>query len=569
MWHVLLDLVILLTAAMILGAIAERLRQSALLGYLIAGTVLGPNALKVVGARTEVDALAELGVALLLFTIGLEFSWRRLRRTGKAGLLGGSIQVVITLLVFAVATHFFGLDIRSSIAIGAMIALSSTACVLRVLVARASLDSVHGRTALGVLLVQDVAVVPLVLLVSVMNEGGSAGAVAWSVGQALAAAVALITGLYLLLNHIVPLLLDVGTMRGYRELPILLAIVVGVGSALAAHELGLSPALGAFVAGMLMAESPYATQIRADVSSLRTLLITLFFSSIGMLGDPVWALTHWLSITLLVIAIVAGKTIIIWIIMRLLGLIHRHAIATGLCLAQVGEFSFVLAEIARRHISADGTVTGILAEQQFMLVITATIVTLFLTPYLVALAPRLANRTAEGLERLRLVRPTAAPESLEREPMRNHVLIIGFGPSGSAVGDAMVRHADRVIVVDLNARLVRAAQRLGFRAHIGDARHGDVLEHLHLTEAAAIVITVPDPEGARAIIHHVRHLAPSVPILVRSRYHVHRFELELAGAEVVIDEEAVMGRSLAHALRRYLKSTAGTEGEPPAGAATT
>lgn len=563
MWQLLLDLVILLSAALVLGALAERLRQSAIIGYLIAGTLLGPNALKLIGTHGEVNVLAELGVALLLFTIGLEFSWRRLRRTGSTGLGGGTAQVLVTLALFGTGALVFGLAMRPAIAVGAMIALSSTACVLRVLVAKARLDSLHGRTALGVLLVQDMAVVPLVLLVTVMNEGGSSGQIAIAVGKALLAAIALIAGLYVLLNYLVPLLLGAATTRGHRELPALLAIIVGFGSALAAHELGLSPALGAFVAGMLMAESPYAVQIRADIASLRTLLITLFFSSIGMLGDPLWALANWLPISLLVVAIVFGKAAIIWAIMRLLGLTHRHALAAGLCLAQVGEFSFVLAEIVRLRTVGDDANIGILEHDLFMLVISATIVSLFLTPYLVSLAPRISNRVIEVLERLNLVRAITRPDDDGGTvPMRDHIVIVGFGPSGTAVGEALVNHAERVIVVDLNPKLTRAAQRLGFRTQLGDARAGEVLEHVHIPHAAAVVITVPDPEASRSVIQHVRALAPRVPILARSRYHVHRFELEMAGAQVVVDEESVMGATLAAALMDRVD----LESEPSAGA---
>jgi CPA2 family monovalent cation:H+ antiporter-2 len=533
---------------MLLGAIAERLRQSALLGYLVAGILLGPNTLGLIATREEVETLAELGVALLLFTIGLEFSWRRLRRTGAPGLVGGSAQVLVTLLLVAVGASLMGLDLRSSVALGAMIALSSTATVLRILVARAQLDSVHGRTALGVLLVQDVAVVPLIVLVTVMNDGSGLRRTALTVIEALGAALLLFTAFFITVNYIVPLLLRVTVTRGYRELPILLAIVVGLGSAIAAHELGLSPALGAFIAGMLMAESPYATQIRADISALRTLLITLFFSSIGMFANPVWAAAHWLPITLLVFAIVIGKTLVVWLIMRLLRQTDRSALAAGLCLAQVGEFSFVLAEICRQRILDDGTTTGFLDPELFALLISATIVTLFLTPYLAAWAPRIANRLVEWRERGRFAPPAPRLEQPADAPTGDHIVIIGYGPSGEAVGETLAEHPERVVVVDLNPKLVRAAQLLGFRAQLGDARAGEVLENLQLTQAAAVVVTVPDPETSRSIIHHVRAQAPRVPILARSRYHIHRFELELAGAQVVVDEERVTGARLAQAL---------------------
>ncbi|MCH7546441.1 MAG: cation:proton antiporter [Planctomycetes bacterium] len=547
MWNILFDVVVLLSASLLLGALAEWLRQSAILGYLVAGMLLGPNTIGLISSPEAVETLAELGVTLLLFTIGLEFSWKRLRRTGRFGLFGGSAQVVITLLLAGSGALLLGLGARPAFAIGAMIALSSTACVLRMLVARSSLDSIRGRTSLGVLLVQDMAVIPLILLVTIMNDGGSAGQISLAVGRSLGAAMLLFGVFFILLNYIVPPLLNVGSLRGYRDLPILLAIVLGFGSAVAAHDLGLSPALGAFVAGMLMAESPYATQIRADISALRTLLITLFFSAIGMLGNPAWIAANWGAVVLLVLAIVIGKAIIVWSIMRLLGQTHRHALAAGLCLAQVGEFSFVIAEIARQR-TIDGVTTGFLEHDLFMLVISSTIVTLFLTPFLVTNASRISNFSIGSFERLGIVRHAAAPREEAAEPHDNHIVIIGFGPSGSTVGESLSHIAERVIVVDLNHNLVRAAQRFGFDARIGDARAGEVLEHLNLTSAAAVIITIPDPETSRTIIQHIHDLAPHTPIIARLRYHLHRNELENAGAQVVIDEETSIGHRLAEAL---------------------
>ncbi len=547
MWNILFDIVVLLSASLLLGALAERMRQSAILGYLVAGMLLGPNTIGLISSPQAVETLAELGVTLLLFTIGLEFSWKRLRRTGRFGLFGGSAQVVITLLLAGSGALLLGLEARPAFAIGAMIALSSTACVLRMLVARASLESIRGRTSLGVLLVQDMAVIPLVLLVTVMNDGGSAAQISLAVFRALGAAMLLFGVFFILLNYIVPPLLNVGSLRGYRDLPILLAIVLGFGSAIAAHELGLSPALGAFVAGMLMAESPYATQIRADIAALRTLLITLFFSAIGMLGDPAWITANWGPVVLLVLAIVIGKAVIVWGIMRLLGQTHRHALAAGLCLAQVGEFSFVIAEIARQH-TIDGVTTGFLEHDLFMLVISSTIVTLFLTPLLVTNAARISNRIIMGLERLGIVRHVVEPSEETAEPRRDHLVIIGFGPCGSTVGESLIHIAERVVVVDLNHKLVAAAHRLGFDARIGDARAGEVLEHLNLPGATAVIVTIPDPEASRTIIHNVRSLAPHTPIIARLRYSMHRNELESAGAQIVVDEETNSGHRLAEAL---------------------
>ena len=316
LWSSLLDVIILLAAALVLGAIFERFRQSAILGYLLAGTLLGPNALHWISNEESVKTLAELGVALLLFTIGLEFSWGRLRRMGKTALGGGIAQVIITMIVACGAAYGLGLDIKPALTIGAVIALSSTASVLRILMARSEIESVHGRFALGILLVQDMAVVPLVIMVSLMSGHGANGSASGNIFLMLLLAAVLFSGFYLLFNYIVPAVLGSHMMQKNRDLPILLAIVVGLGSAWSAHNLGFSPALGAFIAGMLLGESPFATQIRSDISSLRTLLLTLFFSSIGMLANPAWMMTNWTSIAALVFAIIVGKATIVWLVLQ-------------------------------------------------------------------------------------------------------------------------------------------------------------------------------------------------------------------------------------------------------------
>ncbi len=383
LWTALLDVLILLLAAMLLGGLCERFKQSAVLGYLLAGTLVGPNALDLLPGHQAIASIAELGVALLLFTIALEFSWSRLRRIGPIALGGGTLQVLLTGSIAAGVCVMLDLGGAASVAIGAMIALSSTACVLRLLVSRAEIDSVYGRNALGILLLQDIAVVPLVILVTMLGRGGSANEIGWEMGRTLAVAAALVAALYLLLNYLVPLFLGAKEAARNRELPILLAIVTALGTAWASHRLGLSPALGAFIAGILLSESPFATQIRADISPLRTLFVTLFFSSIGMLGNPAWALDNWALISTVMVAIVLGKAAVLGGVAFLFRCSPGHALATGICLAQVGEFSFVLAEVARRE--------QVIDNDLFELMVTVTIGTLFLTPYLIAAAPKVAR----------------------------------------------------------------------------------------------------------------------------------------------------------------------------------
>jgi CPA2 family monovalent cation:H+ antiporter-2 len=545
LWATLSDVLILLLGALVLGGICERLRQSAILGYLLAGTLLGPNALDLISSEAAVDTLAELGVALLLFTIGLEFSWRRLRRMGASALGGGTLQVIVTLVLAGSVALLCGQTKSAAFTIGAIIALSSTATVLRVLLDRMEIDSIHGRQALGILLLQDLTVVPLVLIVDLLATDATPSAVALGAGRAALMGLVLILGFYLLFIKIVPRVFGTPALRRNRELPVLLAIVVGLGSALAAHEMGLSPALGAFVAGLLLAESPYAVQIRADVASLRTLLVTLFFSSIGMLADPIWIANHWFLVGGVIVAIIVGKSILIWIVLRGFSLPHVSAIATGICLAQVGEFSFVVAAVGRGRL---------IDEHIFKLMVSVTIGTLFLTPYLVAAGPIVGQRITNTSRRLRDSEPSTNTGQPQTDARSGHIIIVGFGPAGQAVGETLYRRRRPTTVIDLNPNALRTASRLGFDAYLGDARSAEVLEHLNVGQALGVVVTVPSPHAARDIVRHVKAMAPKTRLVVRARYHVYRWELEFAGADVVIDEEQHVGTRLASEVRRMFRT---------------
>jgi len=521
----------LLAGGFLLGALAERLRQSSILGYLIAGMVLGPHGLRVVPQSATVALLAELGVAMLLFSIGLEFSWSRLRRTGGAALWAGAVQVALTVVLAVVAGLLTGANPRVAFVLGAALALSSTAYVLRVLTNRAQLDSERGRLSVGLLLVQDIAVVPLVLVLSVLRTGEGPAAAVLALGRLLALSALLVGGFFVLFHVLVPRLLGTEVLRRNRELPLLLATASGLGAAIVAHSLGLSPAIGAFLAGMLLAESPFATQVRADISALRTLLMMLFFGSIGMFGDPAGIARELLPVGGYVLAVVTCKALIVYLALRLFRKPARVSLATGISLAQIGEFSFVLADLARG---------SLLDERLFQAVVSTTIVTLFATPYLIRFAPAIADRILR-----KAPAPATAPEGTQA---RGHVVVIGFGPTGQAVARALHSRGDSVHVLDLNARSIEEARRLGYHAHHGDAAHPEVLQHVGVERAVAIAVTLPDPEAARTVTEQVRAMASCARVFARSRYHIHGPRLQQAGAHVVVDEEEQVGRALAEAL---------------------
>ncbi|MDH3458111.1 MAG: cation:proton antiporter [Gemmatimonadota bacterium] len=543
LWKTIVDILILLAVAMLLGGVAGRLKQSPLLGYLLAGSLLGPNALNLVRSHDAVMTVAELGVALLLFTIGLEFSWRRLRAVGPIALGGGTLQVLVTGAVASGVSLLAGLDIRAAIAIGAMIALSSTAAVIRLLANRAEIDAIHGRNAVGILLLQDIAVVPLTLIVAALSGGGSVAAIGVALARAAGVAALVVGTLHVLLNYLLPLLFSANVAGRNRDLPILIAIVTAVGAATLSHALGFSPVLGAFIAGLLLAESPYATQIRADVVPLQTLFVTLFFSSIGMLGNPAWVAENWLLLAAVVVAIVLGKAAITAGIVSLFKSPIGPSVATGLVLAQVGEFSLVIAVLAQ-----GGEIIG---AHLFDLVLAALTITLFLTPFLVALAPRLA--TAVGSRSGTAVSPLTTAEHAAR--MSGHLVIVGFGPAGQRVGESLLGESGlKILVVDMNPENADVARAYGLETHVGDVMREEMLERVHIRTAAAVAVTVPDPRTARHIVQRVRSAVPDAIVAVRSRYHVHRWQLEVAGAHAVIDEEDQVGIAMAEELRERLRA---------------
>ena len=547
LWAALLDILILLTTAMVLGGLFERFKQSPLLGYLLAGTLLGPNALNLLPSHAAVATIAELGVALLLFTIGLEFSWRMLRSIGPIAVGGGTLQVALTGTLTAVVCLVLGLGMPASLAVGAMIALSSTAAVLRLLARRAELDSVHGRNAVGILLLQDIAVVPIMLVIAAMSGGGTTAEIVLALGRALGMALLLVTALFLLLNYVLPLLLSTSVATQNRDLPILLAISIAIGAAWVSNAMGFSPILGAFLAGMLLAESPYATQIRADIVPLRTLFVTLFFSSIGMLSDPGWVAANWLLLAGVVTAVVIGKTLITSGVTRLFRTPVGQSLATGVVLAQVGEFSLVVASVAQAGYLIDTHV--------FNLIVATLVTTLFLTPYLAALAPHLARMVGKLSTPQRDAAGEPGEDQASTGGVSGHLVIVGFGPAGQRVAEVMLGEPNlRILVAELNPNTAEQALAYGLETYIGDATREEVLEKLHVRTAAAVVVTVPDPGTARQVVQRVRALAPDTYVIVRARYHVHRWQLDVAGAHAVVDEEDRVGVSIAAEVRERLRS---------------
>jgi CPA2 family monovalent cation:H+ antiporter-2 len=542
-WDYVQQLVLLLGTAMLLGALFERLRQSAILGYILAGCLLGPGALNLISGESALHVVAEVGVALLLFTVGLEFSLKRLLAMGMTAIGGGMLQIAVTTVVFAVIGLLAGPSAREALALGLIVAPSSTACVMRLLRDRAETDSVHGRHAMGILLLQDLALVPMVVLMTAMGREKPLSGMAADIAIAVGFFILLAALFYLTSVYIVPRAMSAAALLRNREILILLATVMALGAMWAAHLLSVSPALGAFIAGMLLAESPFAAQIRSDIGTLRVLLVTLFFASVGMAADLPWIARHWVEVALATFMVISLKAAIVWAILRAFRKPAAQSVATGICLAQIGEFSFVLAAI--------GHAEGAVSAQLRQLMVSASVGTLLLTPVLVAAAPRVGRRMAELAARMR--RSAAAPTELAGsddpiEVLRDHVVIVGFGPAGRSVAGALGDAGVPFVIVELNPDTVAEARREGMRAELGDFTQEDVLEHVHATRARAVVVTIPDHAAALHAVAVAHAVAPEVPLIVRSRYHRYVRDFTDAGATFVIDEETQVGSFLGKSL---------------------
>jgi CPA2 family monovalent cation:H+ antiporter-2 len=413
-----------------------------------------------------------------------------------------------------------------------------------VLERRAELETVHGVQSIGILLVQDIAVIPCVVLVTVLVQEGSVASIALDLGKLLLLGALAALALYGVFTYVVPRVLRIRSVHASRELSILMAIVSGLGAALLAHQVGLSPGLGAFLAGMFLGGSPFSVQVRADLSALRTLFVTVFFSSIGAFGDPGWMLAHWQILLPTVLAIIFGKSLMAWGALRLFGAGTVSALAAGICLGQIGEFSFIMIEIARGKL---------LSHDVFLLLVSSTFLTMLLTPYLIAAAPRVAGYV------LRSRVDTTSPSGDERSSPRDQVLIVGFGPAGRVVGEQVCAGGGAVVVLDLNPRSVADAHQLGFTAFVGDGQNQDVLLRAGVRHARVVVVTVPAPAAAIDIVRLVRIVSPGAVIVARSRYNRYYRELRDAGAHDVHDEETHVGIRMSTSVLELIGPSAGAE----------
>jgi len=529
----LLDLVIILAAAVAVVAFLHRLRVPSIAGFIVAGAVIGPHALGLVQDLHQVEVLAETGVVLLLFGIGLELSLNRVRRLWRPIAVGGAVQVGVTILVVLGISVLYGRDIRSGLLLGFIIAVSSTAIVLRGLSERGELETPHGRLALGILIFQDLCVVPMVLVIPVLGDTAGAGP---SVLVPLLKAAVVVTGVLVAARIVVPRFLEAIARTRKRDLFVLSVFLICLGTAWAVSIAGVSLALGAFLAGLVVSGSRYREQAMSDLVPLRDVLASVFFVSIGMLLDLRNVLDHLLPILGLFGAIIAGKFLIIFLSASIMRLPLRAGIMTATSLAQVGEFAFVLL------LAASGT--GLLEEPLRSNLTVAIILSMLATPFGLALGPHLAGGLGKLSPLTRLLQVRTTEEMHETESLRNHVIIAGYGLTGRNLARSLTRIGTPYIIVDINTENVRDAARQGEPACFGDVTSAEVLQHLGTADAREFVIAINDPDATARATRAARRAAPDLRITVRTTYDADVKRLEEAGATHVVAAEAAAADAL-------------------------
>jgi CPA2 family monovalent cation:H+ antiporter-2 len=526
---ILTDVLVLLGVSLGIVYLTRGVRMPSLLGFLITGVLLGPHGLGVVDRVEEVEQLAEVGVILVLFVIGLEFSLKDLLRMRASLLVGGTIQVFgVVGVAFALLTAL-GVPPRQAVFVGLIASLSSTAVVLTLLQQRAEVDAPHGRASLAILIYQDLMIVPMMLIIPVLGSGG--GSLAPALGAFAVKTLGILVLVIVSARWVVPQVLDRIVRTRSRDLFLLAVVTLCLLVAWGAAEAGLSLALGAFLAGLIISESEYSLQAMSDILPLRDLFASFFFISIGMLLDVGLVIQAPAILLGLVVGVIALK----WSVGSLAGIALRlplrAAVLTGMALSQVGEFSFLLAET--------GMAEGLIDESLFQWFVVAAVGTIGVTPLLVAQGERLAGMV-EGLplpSRLKLGGLSVDPPSESDALKRDHVVVIGFGVNGHNVARAADVAGIPYVAIDMNPNVVRAERARGVPIHYGDGTQAPVLEHAGIGRARVAIAAISDAAATRQITALVRQLSPGCRIIARTRYVSEVEPLQRAGADLVIPEE--------------------------------
>jgi len=532
------DIVIIVIAALFGAVIAQRMKQPLILGYILAGICIGPYTGGVtVSDVHDIELLSEIGVALLLFALGLEFSFSELKPVRNVALIGTPIQILLTIAYGFGIGQIFGWDRPTSLWLGGLISLSSTMVLLKTLMNQGWMGTLSSRVMVGMLIVQDLAVVPMMIILPQLKDPKAGLPL---LGIAALKSVFFLASMFLLGTKLLPRVLAYMAKWNSRELFLLSITAMGLGIGYATWLFGLSFAFGAFVAGMVLSESEYGHQALSDIIPLRDMFGLLFFTSVGMLLDPGFFMNNWGKVLILVFLVSVGKGLIFAVITRAFGYSNVIPLAVGLGLFQIGEFSFVLAKVGLETASID--------HSQYSLILTTTVISMVITPMVSGLtAPLYALKkrlfTHEALQTINI------PE----KGLRDHVVIAGGGRVGQHVARMLTQLEVPFIISELNYQRLGQCKAEGYPVVYGDVTQPLVLEAAKIEDAKLLLITIPSIVATQTIVHQVRNVNPELNIVVRAEGTEQMKNLYAEGVYMVVLPELEAGLEIARQALVHLK----------------
>ena len=526
-FEILKDVIIIFSLSILVIYLFNRFKLHSIIGFLITGIITGPHGLALIKNIHDVEILAEIGIVLLLFTIGIEFSVKSLLKAKKAVLVGGLLQVSLVIAFTAFIAHLSGAALNESVFIGFLIALSSTAIVLRIIQNRGELGTWHGQTTMSILIFQDIIIVPMILFTPLL--AGESDFTGQSILMIAAKGVGFIVFTIIAAKYIVPKILHLIARTQNRELFLLTVIVIGFAAAWFSHTIGMSLALGAFIAGLIISESEYSEQAFGNIIPFRDLFISFFFVSVGMLLNINFVIEHPILVIVAALGIMLLKAFITGFVAFILGYPFKSTLIVGLALSQVGEFSFVLSEVGVKY--------GLLTDFNNQLFLASAVISLSLTPFIINIAPKLAEfllkfplpeKVRCGLSNLPEVKDVS---------MKDHLIIVGFGINGRNVARGAKYAKIPHVIIEMNPDTVKEENARGEIIYYGDASQESILQHAGIKQAGILVVTIPNPADARLITQRARVLNPHIYIIIRTRFLADMQILHELGANEVIPEE--------------------------------
>jgi len=521
------ELLIIVGLSVLVLYLCSRMKIPIVVGFLLTGVITGPHGLALVGDVATVQIWAEVGVVLLLFTIGLEFSFRSLLHIKRSVFLGGSLQLLLTIAAAFAVSRYFGLTLGESLLSGFLVSLSSTAIVMKIFQDRAEVETPQGNTVLGILIFQDIMAVPMMLMVPLLAGEQGVGAEGILLFSAKVAAIILL--LVIGARWVVPAVFHGVARTRSRELFLLSVIATCLAVAWMTNAAGLSLPLGAFLAGLVISESEYSHQALGNILPFRDLFTSFFFVSIGMLLNLDFVLGHPTALALLALGVLIFKAVITSAAVLFLGLPLRTVILVGVALSQVGEFSFIL--------SGEALQNGLLTGDLYQGFLAVSVLTMMASPFALNAAPALASWVLRLPLPARLKRGAYPDHGTAPAQQRDHLIIVGFGLNGRNLARAAKFSGIPYVIIEMNPTVVKQEREKGEPIQYGDATQEAILRHAHLDAARAVVVVINDPAATRRVTELVRRLNPKVYLVVRTRFLQEMAPLVELGADEVIPEE--------------------------------